>query len=242
VRHGWLYGQLQGVVWVAAAHHKHFCDVFPQQAAKSHHVPNGIDLDDWQPVAAGERARTVVFAGRLAREKGVVELAEALARFLPKHPDWSAQILAVTTPERAETEAAVRADLDPFGARVIWSFDQPLDRVREVFIRAGVVIVPSIVVEGFNRVAMEAHAAGAAVISSGSGGLREVSGDAAIYLRRVSADEISTALDRLADPRALTEWQRRSRAHAVESLALDRVTARLDDILERIAKAGADQA
>ena len=39
------------------------------------------------------KENTVVFVGRITPDKGVLELVQALARVLPKHPEWTAEII-----------------------------------------------------------------------------------------------------------------------------------------------------
>jgi glycosyltransferase involved in cell wall biosynthesis len=58
-------------------------------------------------------------------------------------------------------------------------------------------VISSRIRETFGRTALEAHAGGAAVISSGNGGLREVSGEHALYLPRIGPAEIAQAVERL---------------------------------------------
>jgi len=59
-------------------------------------------------------------------------------------------------------------------------------------------VVASKWAEPFGRVTLEAHAGGAALISSGTGGLSEISGDAALYLEAVTGPVIASALCQLA--------------------------------------------
>jgi glycosyltransferase involved in cell wall biosynthesis len=62
---------------------------------------------------------------------------------------------------------------------------------------AAIALVPSVWAEPFGLAAVEAHAAGAALISSGRGGLREASGPHALYLDDVTAEALARAIDAL---------------------------------------------
>jgi glycosyltransferase involved in cell wall biosynthesis len=83
------------------------------------------------------------------------------------HKDWA--------------EPVVRT-LERFGDRVSIRPNAPLSEVQAVTRRAAIALTPSRVREGLSLSALEAHAAGAALISSGRGGLREASGPHAIYI------------------------------------------------------------
>ena len=92
--------------------------------------------------------------------------------------------------------------------------------------------------EAFGRTALEAHAGGAALISSGIGGLREVSGTSALYLPDVAADAIAAALDALIDAPGLRERLAREGAAWVrDRFSIESQAARLDSFcLDLVAK------
>jgi glycosyltransferase involved in cell wall biosynthesis len=89
--------------------------------------------------------------------------------------------------------------LEPLGPRARIEFQQPFGRVKAAYEAASIALVPSKVSEAFGRTALEAHAGGAALISSGIGGLREVSGTSAVYLPEVAPDVIAAAINTLID-------------------------------------------
>jgi glycosyltransferase involved in cell wall biosynthesis len=89
--------------------------------------------------------------------------------------------------------------LEPFGSRVRLMTDLPLSEVRHEMKRAGIAVIPSLWEEAFGLTALEAHAAGAAVVSSGRGGLREVSGSHAVYVSEVTGETLAAAIIGLID-------------------------------------------
>ena len=230
-RYRQIYGRLAHVVWVTQALADGFRQTFPALADRASAVVNGVDLDLWRPEA---KAALIAYAGRAAPEKGVLELADALRAALPRFPEWRASFaVAVSNADRATADAVLER-LRPVMDQISWRENAPQDAVRSLLARASISVTPSIVREGFNRVAMESHAAGAALISSGSGGLREVSGDAALILSEVSAAAIEGALTELmGDAARLASWQARSRARAEATLDLRAAAAKLDDVYER---------
>jgi glycosyltransferase involved in cell wall biosynthesis len=70
----------------------------------------------------------------------------------------------------------------------------PFAEVKALNERAAISIIPSKWREPFGRTCLEAHAGGAAVISSGSGGLKEISGNAALYALADDPENLFDAL------------------------------------------------
>ncbi len=153
--------------------------------SKVHVVHNGIDTDFYRPDPATDvlerlgvdPARpSVVFVGRITRQKGVPHLLRAALQF-----DESAQLVllagAADTPElAAETDAAIaelRASRD--GIFVV-SEMLPRDQVRQVLTHGTVFVCPS-VYEPLGIVNLEAMACETAVVASDVGGIPEVVND-----------------------------------------------------------------
>jgi len=112
-------------------------------------VPNGVDVPD--NVGPEAEPPEILFAGRLSREKGILELVEA-AR-------GHELVVAGDGPLRAQVPQA-RGWL-------------PHDELERLFARAAVVACPSHR-EGFGVVCAEAMAHGRAVVASDVGGLRDL--------------------------------------------------------------------
>jgi glycosyltransferase involved in cell wall biosynthesis len=199
-------------------------------------APNGVDLELWRGATADPRKKTIVFAGRLIPEKGIVELCEAAFAFLNSTAgaDWSAVFLVSDVDKNPDLDARCRAHFVPLGDRVRWLTNQHRSDVRANMQIASIVVVPSKVIEGFGMVAAEAHAAGCAVISSGLGGLRDASGDAALYLERVTSQAIFEALNSVSTEPDLSAWQAASRSHAEDSLGLDVTAATIHAFLATV--------
>jgi len=101
------------------------------------------------------------------------------------------------------------------------------DALGEELANASVVVVPSLWPEPFGLTALEAMASGAALIASPRGGLREVAGDAALYIDPDEPGSIADAILQLArDParRAALAEAGRARAQAFD---VRHATARL---------------
>lgn len=145
-------------------------------------IHNGIDTEFYRPVAEHDVLDTlgidvdrpsVVFVGRITRQKGVPHLLRAALQF---HPDAQLVLLAGSpdTPElAAETEAAV-ARLEAERTGVVWVSEMlPREQVRQVLTHATVFACPS-VYEPLGIVNLEAMGCETAVVASAVGGIPEV--------------------------------------------------------------------
>lgn len=204
-------------------------------AAPSAVTYNGIDTRAFLP---GRKERTVLFAGRAVPEKGVEIFAEAAAQALADRPDWRAVMALGGGKAVATTVEAVRRHLAPLEHRAELMFDLPHATVMDLFARAEIAVVPSVWAEPFGRTALEAMTSGAAVISSGRGGLTEVTGEAAITTGTVEPADFAAAIVRLIDnPAERARLQAEGRARAVERYDIRMVTAAFDDLLAGVAGA-----
>ena len=113
---------------------------------------------------------TVVFAGRLIREKGADLLLDAFAQVVTRFPE-AKLLIAGDGPERANLASQIsRLGLDS-NVQLLGHLSRP-DLERE-FANAWVQVAPSRWEEPFGLVAAEALMRGTAVIASDTGGLAE---------------------------------------------------------------------
>lgn len=140
-------------------------------------VPNGIEPDRFQPVAAPEAREllgrpatgpVVVCVSRLSREKGIDLLLEAFARMSVA----GARLWIVGDGAAEESLRDLGARLDPDG-RVHFAGARPHDEIPLWMSAATVVAVPSRS-EGHPNVVVEALACGRPVVAFGVGGVPEI--------------------------------------------------------------------
>ena len=200
-------------------------------------VANGFDAKAWRPER--ERDRTVLVVGRVTPEKGLLEAAHALAAVLPRHRDWTTTFV-VSEPERfPDYFAAIGAALAPLGPQARLLVGRPYEEVKALNERAAIALAPSVWREPFGRTCLEAHAGGAAVVSSGSGGLREISGEAALYLAAVEPARIAAAVEALIVDEPLRErLAAEGRARVERLFDVRRVAADARRLLRRGDRAG----
>jgi alpha-maltose-1-phosphate synthase len=180
------YEAADAVIAVSAGMRTDVLQCYPAlDPARVHVVHNGIDTAFYHPDPARDAVRaagvdpdrpSVVFVGRITRQKGLGHLVAAAHDI-----DRDAQIVlcagAPDTPEiAAETEAAV-AELAAARPGVVWVRGMlPTASVRQLLSAASVFVCPS-VYEPLGIVNLEAMACGTAVVASDVGGIPEVVDD-----------------------------------------------------------------
>lgn len=155
------------------------------------------------PPALAERP-TVVFAGRLSREKGVDVLLDAFARVARELPD-ARLLLAGDGPLRATVERQIAEhDLGSRVHRPGWVASGALDALaRGAWVQA----VPSLWDEPFGNAAAEALMRGTAVVVSARGSLPELveHGCSGLVVEAGRPDALASALLQILRDRTLAE-------------------------------------
>lgn len=208
----------------------------------------GIDLQrfsrsvDWGARMAERQAAVglrVIYVGALTPEKGVYTLIDALAhlRALPAARGLRITLSLVGTAHPdllTNLQAAVAAhQLAPV---VTFVGKLPTEALPEELARHDVLVFPSIIEEGFGRVLVEAMACGLAVVSSQSGGSREIVQDrvSGLGFEPGNADQLAAALVFLAtDHDAYIRLAQCGQARAQSHFDLERMIAEFDDLLQK---------
>ncbi|MCU0648499.1 MAG: glycosyltransferase [Gemmatimonadaceae bacterium] len=186
-------------------------------------APMPIDLTRFTPdPPLAREERSLLFVGRLNRQKGVAQLLDAFAA-------QSAQTRLTIVgdgPDRAALHAHARA-LGVFD-RIHWIGAVTQPGLPELYRRASLVVMPSIQ-EGLGLVGVEAQACGTPVVGFASGGLPDVVAHETTGLlvpegdTRALAGALGALLD---DPARRTAMAHAGLAHVAERFAPARVAAR----------------
>lgn len=222
-------------------------------------VYNGIDLADWSPVHDPTTVRalgvdpdrpSVVFVGRITRQKGLPYLLRA-ARRLPADVQL---VLCAGAPDTPEIMAEVTGLVDELRAEregVVW-IDRHLPRpeLTALLTAATTFVCPS-VYEPLGIVNLEAMACGAAVVGTATGGIPEVVDDGVTGVLvpieqaedgtgtpldpdRLVAD-LADALTRVvSDPERAKAMGAAGRRRAEEHFAWDAIAARTLEVYRRV--------
>lgn len=175
----------------------------------------GLDPRRLTPVQAQERrsrrrdlgldedALVVGFAGRLVREKGVLDLVEAARKLRP--PNTRVQLVLLGAGP-LETEVRARAGADVHLAILP---ARPRDQIAPFYQSLDAFVLPSRTTrtwkEQFGMVAAEAMACGVPVVGSSSGAIPDLLGRAGLIVPEGDADALAAALHRLAIDRRLRD-------------------------------------
>ena len=177
------YLAASAVIAVSAAMRDDVLRSYPEiDPDKVHVVHNGIDTSDWAPVADPDRVRSlsvdpdrpsVVFVGRITRQKGLPLFLRAVAQ-LP--PDVQI-VLCAGAPDTPEIQAEVEelvAMLASSRDGVVWIREMlPRPDVVALLTAATAFACPSIY-EPLGIVNLEAMACETAVVATATGGIPEV--------------------------------------------------------------------
>jgi glycosyltransferase involved in cell wall biosynthesis len=211
--------------WLAISEHvakRLRADGFPADRVVVHHnfVP-----DPGPGRRPGERTDELLYAGKLTAEKGIGLLLEAWR----DSPELRGRLLvAGLGPLEPEVRAAAAAD-----ERVGYLGAVPIDELTEIRRRCSAAVVPSLWEEPFGLTAVEAMAAGAPVVTTGTGGLADAVDDGSGYLVEPTVAGLRSGLAAaLADGGRHGEAARaRYLAGFTESLAVARLRAEYERVL-----------
>jgi glycosyltransferase involved in cell wall biosynthesis len=235
---------LSGLAFVSEYALGQFRADFPRQRAAQRAVPNGLDMRAWS--ATKPKDRSILCVGRALRHKGHIEAMAAITRALSSRPDWSARFM-VSDPAAAdlepETVNALHAAAAPFNGRIRVDSNVPYAEVKAAWERAEVGMVLTTGPEPFGRTALEAMASGAAVITSGRGGLAEICGPCGVIVEPSDADGIARALGQLLDaPERRAELARAGRKRVEALFDIRAISRQMDEFIETCLGEGQGQA
>ncbi|MCD4536254.1 glycogen synthase [Nocardioides sp. cx-169] len=177
------YEAAAAVIAVSSAMRDDVLSAYPAiDPARVHVVHNGIDTEDWAPVVDPDRVRelgvdpdrrSVLFVGRITRQKGLPLFLRAVADL----PDDVQIVLCAGAPDTPEIQAEVEALVADLASRrtgVVWISEMlPRHDVTRLLTNATVFACPSIY-EPLGIVNLEAMACETAVVATATGGIPEV--------------------------------------------------------------------
>jgi glycosyltransferase involved in cell wall biosynthesis len=225
---------LSGFAFVSEYALSRFRADFPGVRAPQRAVPNGLDMQAWS--ATKLKDPLILCVGRALRHKGHIEAMAAITRALAARPEWSARFMVsdpVAADDEPETVNALRAAAEPFNGRIKVDSNVPYAEVKAVWERAAVGMVLTTGPEPFGRTALEALASGAALITSGRGGLAEICGPSAVTVEPSDAEGVAAALSQLLDaPDRRADLARGGRKRVETLFDIRAIAAQMDDFID----------
>ena len=228
---------LSRFVFVSEFSANHFKLHWPEFSDRVHVVPNAISKQAWFSPAATKRQQKFIYLGRPIEVKGFAEFCQGIVPVLNEHSEWKAQILVYEWERHRKYAQPIIEQVKRLTDNVDVFIERPLPEVQRLVKEADIAVVPSKWDEPFGLAALEAHFAGLAVISSGRGGLREISGEYAYYLDDVTPEAISNALFTLITNKDLREQLKESgQARCVEQFDPVKIIERYDKIKQTLSR------
>jgi glycosyltransferase involved in cell wall biosynthesis len=201
-------------------------------------IPHGVDVQAFRPglsstlvARARIRGRILLYLGKLAPERGVVELLSAFERTVGQRSDWNV-VFAGNGPSRAELRAM--ADRLGLGDRVHWV--EPREEELPGLLGASTVLaIPALSDEVVGHYAARALACGLPILASDLPNLRAfvTEGENGLLVVPGSVEAWAEAIQRTAGaPNTRARWARCSRVRAVERYSWPAVATRFEELFQ----------
>lgn len=183
----------------------------------------GVDLDQWTAAAAVTEPMTFLFIGRLLREKGILELVDAIRQVKAVRPEAQFVLLGDVD---SNPSSLRREDVEAWVAEGLLTWPGQVD-VAPWIARASVFVLPSYR-EGLPRSTQEAMAMARPVITTDVPGCREtvVEGKNGFLVPAKDATALAEAMLRFVErPELVERMGRESRRMAEERFDVKRANA-----------------
>ncbi len=214
-------------------------------------VHNGIDVSEWLSVEDTivadlrrrldlEEKQVILIAGRLTAEKGLRQMLMALHVLHQQFPQL--RLLLLTSRDLDKQVSQEFAQLRHAICMGGWLSG---DELRAAYQLADVVAAPSIYIDPFPTVVLEAMAAGKAVVATGFGGAREavVDGETGYIVNPFDTDAFAEGLERLLRDSGLRRemgWRGRERVR--RCFSLEQQVAKMEAMYDRSIELAAERA
>lgn len=176
-------------------------------------IPNPYRDRDFRHVGEAQKQYDLVFLGRLVSDKGLILLIEALT-LLRERGIAPSLVVIGGGPERSFLEG--RCNALGLTGQVHFAGILPTEAAVSVLLnQCKVMVIPSIVEEGFGIVALEGIACGCVVVAAAAGGLPEAVGPCGAIFPKGDAGALADRLaELLGDERKIADF----RVHAPNHL------------------------
>ncbi len=224
-------GRISGLAFVSEDCANRFLFNFPKARGPMRAVPNGLDMAEWSD--AGPKEKTILSVGRALDDKGHREAMATVMRLLPSRPEWRARFILSAADREPKTVQALREAAARMAGQVTIETNLPYAEVKAAWEKAAVAMVLTKTPEPFGRTALEALASGAALLTSGLGGLAEVHGPHAEVANPADSEGLALRLATLLDyPNLREKLARAGRARVAELYDIRAVAKRMDDFVD----------
>jgi alpha-maltose-1-phosphate synthase len=215
---------------------------------KIHVIPMAVDLQHFQPQprdrqlarewGIGEKDQVILFVGRFVEEKGIRDLLQVIPALLSPHR--SERLRFVFVGEGPLREDLLQARKQHGDAVVISSFRGYHD-IPRIHNLADIFVLPSKAKakwqEQFGYVLAESMACGKPVVTTRSGSIPDVVGDAAILVEPGRPEALAEGLRQMLDPSTRTLYAGRALKRAREQFDAERVSLQIEQMYQQALRA-----
>ncbi len=192
-------------------------------------IPMGVDLKRFHPAKnyhlGGGR---ILCVARLVPEKGIGELVTAFGRLRQKYPNLTLTLVG---------EGPLKNKYSKVPGIIFKSV--PYQKIQKVYQEADIFCLPSKTIkywqEQFGMALVEAMACGLPILTTKTGAIGEVCGEAAIYVKPGDADDLQMKLEGLiADSSVRIKLAKKARSRAEEKYDHKKIAAKIDFIYQTV--------
>jgi glycosyltransferase involved in cell wall biosynthesis len=132
----------------------------------------GVDSDKFNPgTSRPSESKTILYVGRLIKQKGIDLLVEAFVDILKQVPDAKLEIIGYG-PEKENIQTILRASHHEGSVTIIDTV--PHDELAQIYRRSRVLMLPALIPERLGMTPAEAGLCGVPTITFGLGGTKEI--------------------------------------------------------------------
>lgn len=240
--HTLMYSRLNKMIGLSHIQKEYLARCLPIPLEKFTVIPNGVDIDRFQPRARrddiraewGVQPENKLFGliGRLDRQKGSLEFVEAAAELLKTHPEARFVLVGGNTLGEGEFDKLVLQrlnDLNLQGKVILTDFRKDIPAVMNAL---DVFVMPSYE-ENFGNVLLESLASGVATIGTNSGGTPEIldRGRTGYLCEPKDSGSLARAMKAMCDSRLAHDFAQKARAKAIAEYDMRVVYKRVESLV-----------
>ena len=207
---------------------------------KNHFNPANVfrkDIFDLQEQFGLQKDDFVVgFCGRIVRDKGIIELADAIKILHERYPEKKIKLLIVGDPEKRDAVPCATINFLKESPLVVFTGRAPYSRIQNYYMLMDVFVLPSYR-EGFGQVTIEANAMRVpAIVSKATGCVDSIKAGVSGIFTEIKPDAIADAIEKFFDSAFALPIKQQCREYVVENFEHTIVRKNILDFLDSVTK------
>ncbi len=213
------------------------------QEERIHVIPMGVDISKFSPYQPkkAKKERIILFVGRFEEEKGILDIFNAFRNIVRnnerKKNVWKLHLIG-TGNKKKEIEDLVTQNCMTGRVHIE---KRPYEKMPSVYREADIFVLPSkssqFWKEQYGMVLVEAMASGLPIISTHSGAIPEVVGDAGILVEEGNSRHLANALQNLMDNRSVRKsWGQKARKRAISRYDAEKAAKKIEELYSSVLK------